>query len=357
MARKHVVDSSGPPRADPARCPRGLGVRGSRRGDPRLHGRLRGRTAGGVLRGADLPGGRHRASVHPVRGRPARASTSTSTGSSTWRRSTRGGSPCSPCRQKYGADAVSAGPDAVRPYAPNDANDGRDIWVVKITDHQVPDSAKKPLMYSLSVHGNERGGLEGGVRAAEDLAMAATNGGKVSDGIDNYESTTGRKPVFHSYEVRDVLAQEAVYLIDFNVDGWAVGDLWAFPPNLYSRGNSIGTDLNRQMPTVGRIDQSRNPLEESEMLYGERLMRRGRPLRARRPDGPRSGHSRRAELAGLRRRHVPGRSVQLGRPSPADGHRRAREVGHRRHALRRHRRRDRKRHGRQRRGDGSPPSR
>src|SRR5688572_30267315 len=43
-------------------------------------------------------------------------------------------------RQKYGADAVSAGPDAVRSYAPNDANDGRDIWVVKITDHQVPDS-------------------------------------------------------------------------------------------------------------------------------------------------------------------------------------------------------------------------
>ena len=176
-------------------------------------------------------------------------------------------------RQKYGADAVSSGPDALRSYAPNDGNDGRDIWVVKITDHQVPDSGKKPLMYSLSVHGNERGGLEGGLRTAEDLAIAATNGGQVSDGVDNYTSTTGRKPVFHSYDVRDLLAKEAVYLVDFNVDGWAIGDLWAFPPNIYSRGNSIGTDLNRQMPTIGRIDQSRNPLEESEMLYGDRLMR------------------------------------------------------------------------------------
>jgi hypothetical protein len=176
-------------------------------------------------------------------------------------------------RQKYGADAVSSGPDAKRSYAPDDGNDGRDIWVVKITDHQVPDSAKRPLMYSLSVHGNERGGLEGGLRTAEDLAIAATGGGQIADGVDNYDSTTGRKPVFHSYEVRDVLAKEAIYLVDFNVDGWAIGDLWAFPPNIYSRGNSIGTDLNRQMPTIGRIDQSRNPLEESEMLYGERLMR------------------------------------------------------------------------------------
>src|SRR5207244_7824103 len=119
----------------------------------------------------------------------------------------------------------------------------------------------------------ERGGLEGGMRTAEDLAMDATGGGQISDGVANYTSTTGRKPVFHSYEVRDVLAKEAIYLVDFNPDGWAVGDLWAVPPNLYARENSMGIDLNRQMPTVGRIDSGRTPLQESEMKYGERLMR------------------------------------------------------------------------------------
>ena len=173
---------------------------------------------------------------------------------------------------RYGKQAVTAGPDQKRPYEQGDSGDGRDILVVKITDHQVPDAGKKTLFFSLSVHGNERGGLEGGVRTAEDLALAATNGGKVSDGIDNYESTTGRKAVFHSYEARDLLAKQAVYLTDFNIDGWAIGDLYATPPLPYSRGNSIGTDLNRQMPTIGRTNAERNPLTESEMVYGHKLM-------------------------------------------------------------------------------------
>ena len=173
----------------------------------------------------------------------------------------------------YGDDAVSAGPDQLRSYEGEDGGDGRDIQVIKITDRQVPDEGKETLLFSLSVHGNERGGLEGGVRTAEDLAIAAEQGGKIVDGVDNYESSTGRKPEFHEYNVADVLAKEAVYLLDFNVDGWAVGDWWNQPaPSTYSRGNSLGTDLNRQMPTIGRINPERNPLQESEMKYGTRFM-------------------------------------------------------------------------------------
>lgn len=174
---------------------------------------------------------------------------------------------------RYGKDAVSSGPDKVRPDEQGDSGDGRDVWVVKITDHNVTDKGKRSLFFSLSVHGNERGGLEGGVRTAEDLAIAATDGGKINDGIDNYTSTTGRKPVFHEYEVRDVLAKQAVYLVDFNLDGWAIGDIWNVPSQPFARTNSMGTDLNRQMPTIGRIDTSRNPLQESEARAGERLMR------------------------------------------------------------------------------------
>ena len=174
---------------------------------------------------------------------------------------------------RYGPMAVSAGPDRKRPGEPGDTGDGREIPVIKITDHSVSDKDKKKLVFSLSVHGTEGGGREGGVRTAEDLAIAAEKGGKISDGVANYESTTGRKATFKEYEARDLLAKEVVYLVDFNPDGWAAGDIWNKPPGLYGRGNSIGTDLNRQMPTVGRINPGRNPLTESEMIAGDRFMR------------------------------------------------------------------------------------
>ena len=173
----------------------------------------------------------------------------------------------------YGEDAVSSGPDELRSYEDGDEADGRDIQVIKITDHNVPDEGKETLLFSLSVHGNERGGLEGGLRTAEDLAIAAEDGGTIADGVANYDSSTGRDPAFHEYEVAEVLSKEAVYLVDFNVDGWAVGDWWNQPlPSTYTRGNTIGTDLNRQMPSIGRINPSRNPLQESEMKYGTQFM-------------------------------------------------------------------------------------
>ncbi len=176
-------------------------------------------------------------------------------------------------RSLYGDDAVSMGPDRNRSYDGDDTGDGFDILVVKLTDHQVPDEGKQTLLFSLSVHADEKGGIEGGVRAVEDLALAAEDGSHISDGVPGYDSTTGKDPVFHSYRVRELLKKEAVYFIDFNIDGWVRGDHFA-PEygSLYTRQNYANTDLNRQMPTVGWINTSRNPLEESEMLYGHRFM-------------------------------------------------------------------------------------
>jgi hypothetical protein len=89
-------------------------------------------------------------------------------------------------------------------------------------------------------------------------AIAAEDGGKIADGVANYDSSTGREPAFHEYDVADVLSKEAVYFVDFNVDGWAVGDWWNPPlPSTYTRGNTMGTDLNRQMPSIGRIQRDR----------------------------------------------------------------------------------------------------
>ena len=175
-------------------------------------------------------------------------------------------------RDLYGDDAVSVGPDGVRSTHPDDSGDGHDIVVVKITDHDVSDEGKETLLYSLSIHGDEKGGIEGGVRAAEDLAIAASTGGSITDGVEGYESTTGSQPEFRSYQVADVLAKQVVYLVDFNADGWRRGDHFAPRPGLYTRGNQLNVDLNRQMPTVGYIDFRRNPLQESEMLFGHRFM-------------------------------------------------------------------------------------
>ena len=55
------------------------------------------------------------------------------------------------------------------------SRDRRDLYVVKVTDStsKVPLPQKKRFAYSLSIHGIERAGLEGGLRAAEDLVTWA----------------------------------------------------------------------------------------------------------------------------------------------------------------------------------------
>jgi hypothetical protein len=178
----------------------------------------------------------------------------------------------------YGPNAVSVGPDGKRPGEPGDTGDGQQIPVIKITDTTVPDEGKRRLFFSLSIHGNERGGLEGGLRTAEDLAMGATQSAGqefayIPDGYDNYESSTGRRPRFTNWAVSELLKNEVLYLVDVNIDGWVVGDFFAASgPNLFSRGNSLGTDLNRQMPTLGSINTSRNPLEEPEAFYAKKFI-------------------------------------------------------------------------------------
>src|SRR5918999_1011752 len=50
-------------------------------------------------------------------------------------------------KDRYGEKAVSAGPDRKRPYEDGDQGDGRDIQVIKITDHKVPDKGKETLFF------------------------------------------------------------------------------------------------------------------------------------------------------------------------------------------------------------------
>jgi hypothetical protein len=132
---------------------------------------------------------------------------------------------------------------------------GRQIYLIEVTDFDAPESDKVPVAVSLSVHGNERAGLEGGVRYAEDLARWAT------DDAD-HELRNGTEKDSIGVAVSDALRHVHLYLTDINPDGWAKGDI--ANGGVFTRANADGVDLNREFPTLGWTKTSYTPLSESE---------------------------------------------------------------------------------------------
>lgn len=94
----------------------------------------------------------------------------------------------------------------------------RDIWLFEITDFNVPETGKIPVVVSLSVHGPERAGLEGGVRYMEDLARWAAN-----EPAHKLRNGTSKDSI--AVPVSEVLSKVHLYLADINPDGWARGDV------------------------------------------------------------------------------------------------------------------------------------
>jgi hypothetical protein len=141
----------------------------------------------------------------------------------------------------FGTETLSAG--------------GREIYVVEITDFQAPEKNKVAVLGSLSVHGTERAGLEGGVRYMEDLARWAAD-------EPDHELRNGTEKDSIGIPVSEALKKVHVYLTDINPDGWAAGDL--ANGGVFSRGNDNGSDLNRQFPTGGWMQTSGRPLPVTE---------------------------------------------------------------------------------------------
>ncbi|HVE75041.1 MAG TPA: M14 family zinc carboxypeptidase, partial [Mycobacteriales bacterium] len=124
---------------------------------------------------------------------------------------------------------------------------GRDIWVARVTDPSVPSSRKRQVAVSLSVHGLEPAGREGGIRYLEDLARwAATDPGRLL-----YAGDTG-------VPIRDVLKRAELYVGFTNPDGWSRQDLDNENDTAgvqAPRYNAKGADLNRDFPTLGWVDR------------------------------------------------------------------------------------------------------
>ncbi|WP_108664250.1 M14 family zinc carboxypeptidase [Euzebya rosea] len=133
---------------------------------------------------------------------------------------------------------------------------GREMPVVTVT---APDSSEHPveerldLYFSMSIHGAERAGAEGGVRYIEDLLIAFEAEQLGTEPVTGPKVLTAGDPAnpdYAEYSVTEVLQSARLHFIAPNPDGWADGDR-NDGRGLYHRGNDNGRDLNRQFPTQG----------------------------------------------------------------------------------------------------------
>ena len=100
------------------------------------------------------------------------------------------------------------------------------------------------MALSLSIHGIERAGLEGGARAMEDLVTAAT-ADRLGEKIIATEGMPVPVPTFE-----EILKKTIIYFTTPNPDGWRRGSV-SEGGFFFQRYNGNGVDLNRDWPDKG----------------------------------------------------------------------------------------------------------
>ena len=157
------------------------------------------------------------------------------------------------------------------------------LYLVKVTAPEdavlvegvkpIKEKKRNHFAWSLSVHGIERAGIEGGLRAIEDLATwGATQPTRRL--LETYKSdtiqTVGKRDA-RNLRVGEVLMNSVSYFMLPNPDGWRRGDLDRAGAS-FARFNGNGMDLNRDWPEIGYVDPSFTPWSESESRsYGKVL--------------------------------------------------------------------------------------
>lgn len=142
----------------------------------------------------------------------------------------------------------------------NPLTDERDrfpVWIVEVTNHDspIPIDDRIDLLFMLSIHGNEKGAREAGPRIIEDFmrgegiaAETVQNGAGMPNAM---EKPTGG--TVETYE--DYLDFVRLVFIIPNPDGWIHDEFpYVLDPlcgTMFCRSNGNGTDLNRQMPSIG----------------------------------------------------------------------------------------------------------
>ena len=169
---------------------------------------------------------------------------------------------------------------------------GRPLWVVRVTDEQAPRAGKAQVAVSLSVHGCEAAGREGGLRYLEDLARW---GAGEPDHL-LYAGDTG-------VPFAEVMRRTETWIAFTNSDGWAAGDL-------------ASDDARPGLPARQR---QRRPGPQPRLRH-RRLVRPHRRPRARRVRAGDRG---------------PGPTLVERLPEPQDQHRHPRRADHAQRRLQR----------------------
>jgi len=141
-----------------------------------------------------------------------------------------------------------------------------DMVVVRVTDETVPDAGKKRYALSLSIHGIERAGVEGGTRAMEDIVTAFTT--RLSNGQTRAQQTVVPRAIDPAAPTfADVLKNTIIYFTYPNPDGWQRGSLANAgngPGVFFQRYNGNGVDVNRDWPDIGFSFRPYSGLSEPE---------------------------------------------------------------------------------------------
>lgn len=150
------------------------------------------------------------------------------------------------------------------------------MYIIRVTDEEstdIPIEEREHFVYTLSIHGIERAGVEGGIRAIEDLATwgscekhgdadSPANCAQEDAGPDNPHPILETIPD-ESVTAGDALRQSAVYFVLSNPDGWVRGDKQA-GGFFFQRYNGNGMDMNRDWATMGHTWRPFTPMSEPE---------------------------------------------------------------------------------------------
>jgi Zinc carboxypeptidase len=173
--------------------------------------------------------------------------------------------------EAYKNDPAFAGEDLRSAGLPKEdmTRDKRDLYVVKITDARsnIAEPARKHFVYSLSIHGIERAGLEGGLRTAEDLVTwAACERDSTSAPSCASEGPFPKRilePTNSGPTAGEVLRRSVIYFVFSNPDGWHRGEV-STGGVFFQRYNGNGMDVNRDFPTRGYTEPLYTPWSEPE---------------------------------------------------------------------------------------------
>ena len=149
------------------------------------------------------------------------------------------------------------------------------MYLIRVTDEEyagIPIDEREHFVYTLSIHGIEKAGVEGGIRAIEDLATwaacekhgdaAAANCAQEGAGPNNPHPILETLPN-ESITAGEALRRSSVWFVLSNPDGWRRGDKQS-GGFFYQRYNGNGMDMNRDWPTKGWTFRPFTPWSEPE---------------------------------------------------------------------------------------------